>query len=236
MFNYPGGRPVNRAGQQEASTVTVSSPRPPRRSHARSNHARILAAAREELSRDPEASLDEIARAAGVVRRTLYGHFPNREALVAALAEEAKQSLAEALTAARRPDADPPTAMARLILESWAVGDRYYMLISLGRRDLGEDKIRDALAPLRAEATAILERGQKDGVFADHLPAPVLALALESLALTLVETRWDDPAGEAAATAVLIAAGVPPADARGYVHAMLTARSDQDNPATPQLS
>ena len=74
--------------------MTAGSPaRLPRRSHARSNHARILAAAREELSRDPDASLDEIARAAGVVRRTLYGHFPNRQALLAALAEEAAQAV-----------------------------------------------------------------------------------------------------------------------------------------------
>jgi AcrR family transcriptional regulator len=88
--------------------MTVSPPRPPQRSHARSNHARILAAAREELSRDPDASLDEIARAAGVARRTLYGHFPNREALVTALTGEARQSLEEALTAARcRGDAPP---------------------------------------------------------------------------------------------------------------------------------
>ncbi len=42
-------------------------PAQPRRSHARSNRVRLLAAAREELGRDPDASLDEIARAAGVV-------------------------------------------------------------------------------------------------------------------------------------------------------------------------
>lgn len=203
-----------------------SSPRPPRRSHARSNHARILAAAREELGRDPDASLDEIARAAGVVRRTLYGHFPNRLALVAALAEEARVSLEEAFTGARDPGADPPVALARMVLASWAVGDRYRMLISLGRRDLGEESIRAALAPGRAQATAILERGQKDGSFADHLPAPVLALATESLAVAILEsqvsTDWTDPTGEAGATAVLIAAGVAPDSARRYVQAVLS--------------
>ena len=126
---------------------------------ARDNHARILAAAREELGRDPDASLDEIARAARVVRRTVYGHFPNRRALIAALA---------------------------------------------------------------AEATAILERGQHNGTFATDLPGPVLALALDSLALALLEsqasTGWSDPTGEAAATTILIAAGVTPASARRYVH------------------
>ena len=202
--------------------MTASSPALlPRRSHARSNHARILAAAREELSRDPDASLDEIARAAGVVRRTLYGHFPNRQALLAALAEEAAQALREAFTAVRDPGDDPPAAMARLTLAIWAVGDRYRMLIALGRRDLGEESIRAALAPARAEATAILERGQRDGAFTADLPAPVLALAVEAFGLAVLESQWPDPGGQASAAAVLTAAGVAPAAARRYVRAVL---------------
>jgi hypothetical protein len=112
-----------------------------------------------------------------------------------------------------------------MVLTSLAVGDRYRMLISLGRRHLGEEGTRAALAPARAEATSILDRGQKDGSFAGHLPAPVLALATESLAIALLESQasadWSDPAGEAGATAVLIAAGVAPATARRYVHAVL---------------
>jgi AcrR family transcriptional regulator len=202
--------------------MTASTPTGPRqRSHARTNRARILAAAREELSRDPAASLDEIARAAGVVRRTLYGHFPNRQALVAALAEEAAQSLGEALASARREGDGPRTAMARMFLASWPVGDRYRMLIALGRRDLGEEGIRAALDPARQEATAILERGQRDGSFPGHLPAPVLAQALEAFSLALVESQPPDPAGEASATAILVAAGVESAVARGCVRAIL---------------
>jgi AcrR family transcriptional regulator len=209
-------------------------PRPPQRSHARANRARILAAAREQLSADPDASLEEIARAAGVVRRTLYEHFPKREALVDALAAEASDSLRDAFTAARRPGADPATALARLILAAWAVGDHYRMLISLARRRLGEDRLRDILAPARAEATAILDRGQRDGTFASHLPAPVLALATESVALAILEAQsapepeWSDPAGEAAATAVLIAAGTGPAAASRTVRAIL-----REAPAAP---
>ena len=210
--------------------MTANAPaKQPLRSHARSNRARILATAREELSRDPDASLDEIARAAGVVRRTLYGHFPSRQALVAALAEEAAQALADAFTAARDPGDDPPTALARSTMAVWAVGDRYRMLISLGRRDLGQEGIRAALDPAHAEATAILGRGQRAGVFAGHLPAPVLALALEGFLLALLESQWADPTGEAGATAVLLAAGVAPAAAARSVKAVL----DQASRAQP---
>lgn len=50
--------------------------RVPQRRNARSNRARILATARRELGRNPDVTLEELARAAGVVRRTLFGHFP----------------------------------------------------------------------------------------------------------------------------------------------------------------
>ncbi|MDQ1047052.1 helix-turn-helix domain-containing protein [Streptomyces sp. V4I2] len=52
--------------------------------------------ARETLSADPETTVDDIARAAGIARRTLYGHFAGREDLVNALAEEAVESLRQA--------------------------------------------------------------------------------------------------------------------------------------------
>src|SRR6201996_1968649 len=141
------------------TTGSPSRPAAPQRRHARSNRAKLLAAARTELSRDPDASLDEIARAAGVVRRTLYGHFPSREALIDALATEARERLGEAFTAARRPGAEPPTALAGLVLASWEVGDHYRMLISLARRRLGEERLRAILAPARAEAAGGRGRG-----------------------------------------------------------------------------
>ena len=49
---------------------------------ARRNVEKILEAAVACPSRKPEASVSEIAQAAGVRRVTLYGHFSSREALV----------------------------------------------------------------------------------------------------------------------------------------------------------
>ncbi|WP_369275643.1 TetR/AcrR family transcriptional regulator [Streptomyces sp. R11] len=186
----------------------------PQRSNARSNRTRILATARQQLLDHPDASLDSIAQAAGVVRRTLYGHFSNRQALVAALTQEAGQALQQAFTAARTPGDDPLEAMARMALAAWDAGDHYRMLVSLERRHPGEESIRAALAPAREEAGATVQRGQDEGVFADLVPAPALALALEALMLALAEANaastWVDPTGEAAATELLAAAGVAP--------------------------
>ncbi|WP_328684872.1 helix-turn-helix domain-containing protein [Streptomyces sp. NBC_00343] len=49
------------------------------------NRLVILNAARQVLIDEPDASMDDIAAAAGMVRRTLYRHFPNRQELVASL-------------------------------------------------------------------------------------------------------------------------------------------------------
>jgi AcrR family transcriptional regulator len=56
------------------------------RSDARRNHRRLLDAAREVMREQGlDASLDVIARRAGVGNATLYRHFPTREALYEAL-------------------------------------------------------------------------------------------------------------------------------------------------------
>ncbi|MBL1083970.1 TetR/AcrR family transcriptional regulator [Streptomyces actinomycinicus] len=184
------------------------------RKDAHSNRRRILASARQQLLEDPDASLDSISQAAGVARRTLYGHFPSRHALIADLTQEAGHELRQAFARARTADAGPVEAMTRMVLQAWTVGDHYRVLIALGRRRPGEDEMRTTLAPVRAEAVATLRRGQREGVFANHLPAPVLAQALEALMLALAEENaacpGTDPRGEAAATAFLVAAGVAP--------------------------
>ncbi|MFG2802388.1 TetR family transcriptional regulator [Streptomyces pseudovenezuelae] len=197
--------------------------RVPQRRNARSNRARILETARREFGRNPDITLEELARAAGVVRRTLFGHFPGRAALLEALAEEASESLREAVAAAVGPagPVEPPDqALARFLFSLWPVGDRYRMLLALARHDLGAERVAEILEPARDEVTAILERGQRDGVFHTHLPAPVLSAGLEAITVALLEavnaeTLEDD--GTRVVLATLIAAGVPEKRARAVV-------------------
>src|SRR5579862_7499488 len=84
----------------------------PRRADAKQNRERILQIARDALAALPDASLNSIAKAAGVGPGTLYRHFPNREALVLAVYRQEIQQLvdlAPALLASH-----PPLAALRL--------------------------------------------------------------------------------------------------------------------------
>jgi len=69
------------------STSDVEQTRTPRRRDARERHDRLIAAARREFAaRGVDASLERIARDAGVAIGTLYRHFPTRlDLLLAAL-------------------------------------------------------------------------------------------------------------------------------------------------------
>jgi AcrR family transcriptional regulator len=67
----------------------------PARADARQNRARILEVATAALARDGDASLNSVAKLAGVGAGTLYRHFPNREALVLAVYRAEVQRLAD---------------------------------------------------------------------------------------------------------------------------------------------
>jgi AcrR family transcriptional regulator len=66
-----------------------------RRSDARRNRDAVLAAALEALTESPDASLNAIARRAGVANATLYRHFPTREELVLAVYQREVQRLVD---------------------------------------------------------------------------------------------------------------------------------------------
>jgi AcrR family transcriptional regulator len=78
------------------------------RADARRNYERLLAAARTAFAEHGvDASLDDIARSAGVGPGTLYRHFPTRHALLEKVLNEAQDALlAEAEKLATEPDPD----------------------------------------------------------------------------------------------------------------------------------
>ncbi|MEU0408963.1 TetR/AcrR family transcriptional regulator [Streptomyces griseorubiginosus] len=183
-------------------------------SRADANRRRILDVALAELLRDPDASMDQIARAAGVVRRTVYGHFPNREALIGTLVDGAVEAVAAAHAAGREGAEDLAQAVAGSVLAVWEVADRYRILVALAQRSVTVQGIRERLAPVRAACTELLQRGLDEGVFVSPLPAPALAYVHEQMLFAVMEAVNDgllaaEEAGRSAAVTTLTAAGVP---------------------------
>jgi AcrR family transcriptional regulator len=87
----------------------------PKRADARRNYDKILSAAREVFGkRGAEASMDEVAKKAGVGPGTLYRHFPNRDALIDALMDDWAQRVRA--DSKRVVDDDSPP---REKLEAW---------------------------------------------------------------------------------------------------------------------
>ncbi|MFF7047949.1 TetR/AcrR family transcriptional regulator [Streptomyces griseorubiginosus] len=201
----------------------------PERSRTLLTRARTLEAARQELDRDPDSSLGDIAEAAGVVRRTVYGHFNGRAALMEGLMEEATWALRKALAAPRPPMTDAVTELARFVLAVRPVGDRYRILLRLAPQDLGADRPTEVLPPARDTAEAMIGRGQRHGAFLTGIPPVVLARALEGHLLGLLDCVnsgvWSDD-GTDTATAALIAMGAAGDSAAACVHGLV--RPDGD--------
>ncbi|MFF2083993.1 TetR/AcrR family transcriptional regulator [Nocardia sp. NPDC058176] len=191
----------------------MTAPNPPLVAGPRAlaNRQRILAVAGEELLRDPAASMEDIAAAAGMVRRTLYGHFPTREALIEGLLDQAFEQVDRALDIidTRRP---PARAVADLTIALWAVGDEFRLLLRL---DEAQSCVRmtDRLGPVRSMVVALIKRGQSDGIFTDDLPPEAVARVLTAMVLALLNARNDGEwvgagAAEVAARTCLISVGV----------------------------
>jgi len=102
--------------------TTTSNTHPPAvRADARRNRERVLAAAREQFAEHGlDLQMGQIARAAGVGVGTVYRHFPAKEDLFQALADERFARLADHARAALE-DPDPWNGFCALMRESGRV-------------------------------------------------------------------------------------------------------------------
>jgi AcrR family transcriptional regulator len=149
------------------------------RADARRNYERLIDVARDAYTeRGAAASLDDIARRAGVGPGTLYRHFPTREALLSAVYRDDVSMLAE--RAAEMARTNPP----REALHAWLAMQLDYMK---HKRGLGvavktmlagdSETLEWCRETLRGALGELLTRAQETGeVRADVVPAEVLRL------------------------------------------------------------
>ncbi|MDL5158295.1 TetR/AcrR family transcriptional regulator [Actinomycetospora termitidis] len=170
----------------------------PARADARQNRARILEVAAEALARDGDASLNSVAKSAGVGAGTLYRHFPNREALVLAVYRAEVQRLVD-----RVPEflaAEPP----RSALRTWFA--QLAALIRL-KRGLGdaltaanhEVATAESYGPVIGAIAALLAAGEADGSLRAGLDPDDVLMLMSSV--------WRVPDGPQAERLLDLAAG-----------------------------
>jgi AcrR family transcriptional regulator len=163
-----------------ADTLDTAPPGRRRRSDARRSIDAILNAARIALGERPDASMEEIAAAAGVTRQTVYAHFPSRDALIGALLYAAGAETVAAIDAARLHTIPPADALRQFLDIGWELIRRYPFLLgpALTRNPPGSNDPHDA-GTTRLER--IIRRGQRTGDFDRTLPAAWLAVAIIGL-------------------------------------------------------
>ena len=141
-----------------------------RRADARRNVSSIINAALEALSSDPDASMAEIARRAGVVRATVYTHFPTRESLLDAAMEHAVAQVADATSGAEPTEGEPEEALERVLRSTWHKLSDFHTLLAINTGRLSAKELHRRHQPVMSLFVPLIERGQEKGVFRDDLP------------------------------------------------------------------
>lgn len=179
------------------SPVDVPATRRPLRADARRNYDRLLDAARDAVAQHgAEASLDDIARRAGVGSGTLYRHFPSRAALLEAVFREQIDGLG-AQAAAHLDDPDPAAALG-----AWLEVVLRHSIRNRGMAAALRAEHTDrtwCYATMQESAERLLTRAQTAGALRADVPVGDLLRLINGLALASPEA----PDAEESAVRVL---------------------------------
>jgi TetR/AcrR family transcriptional regulator, mexCD-oprJ operon repressor len=156
-----------------------------------------------------QASMNDVAEAAGVARATVYRYFPSRDALLGELARAAVDEVDTRLASARIDEVAPEEGIARAVRALVDVGDSF-VLLARQRRRSDPDRFESRLTqPLRS----LFERGQAGGDIREDITSARLT---ESLIGLIVGVLTSTPAlGKEDMTATITGLFFDGARARG---------------------
>lgn len=162
---------------------------PPRplRADARRNRDRILAAAEKTLARDGvEASLEEIARRAGVGSATLHRHFPSRRALLDAVFHDRVRGLAvraQELADAPDPGAALVTWLRALAAYATTIRGLTEVVLADTAQDAPADQDDTCNKMLQEAGNDLVQRAQAAGAIRVELAVEDLLALVNAISL-----------------------------------------------------
>jgi len=161
--------------------------------------AAILDAAATVLARrgGEQASMNDVAVAAGLARATVYRYFPNRQALLDELARLAVREAGGRLSDAQLDDVPLQEGLSRAVRALVSVGDRLVILERERVRPEPEQFDRAVGEPLRR----LFDRGRSTGEVRADVPTSSLGESLVGLVVSVL--RSAPSLGVEATTAVV---------------------------------
>jgi AcrR family transcriptional regulator len=166
---------------QPAPTQPNTQPARAQRADAKRNVERLLDAARAAIAKHgPDASLDDIARDAGVGSGTLYRHFPTRVALMEAVYRSEVQRICAEGDRLLETDAEPGEALSAWLRAYVSFGAVKRGLMGPLTTALGQDSDLFASCKRMVMTTGgrLVERAQEAGTIRDDVGiTDVLTLA-----------------------------------------------------------
>jgi AcrR family transcriptional regulator len=154
----------------------------------------VLRGAAALLTRKSTATMDEVAKAAGISRATLHRHFAGRDALVRALEALGIAECETALDAARLDEGPAPDAVRRLVQEIEPAAGLLAFLYTENQLFEGEE-LNHGWTRIDDRISDLFRRGQLSGEFRIDLTPAWLTEALFGL---LASGAWMVQSGKGA--------------------------------------
>ncbi len=154
----------------------------------------VLRGAAALLTRKSTATMDEVAKAAGISRATLHRHFAGRDALVRALEALGIAECETALDAARLDEGPAPEAVRRLVREVEPAAGLLAFLYTENQLFEGEE-LNQGWTRIDDRISDLFRRGQLSGEFRIDLTPAWLTEALFGL---LASGAWMVQSGKGA--------------------------------------
>jgi len=156
------------------------------RADARRNREILLASAVELVAEHgPDVPLNDIARAAGVGNATLYRHFPDRSAVLQAIAVQVITATAQAAEAALAEESDSYAALARYFREALKIRVAWVMPAIAAVIPVGGGELADATRRSMTAVARLIDNAQRDGAIRSDVTFGDLSLLLIRLATPL---------------------------------------------------